>query len=512
MAGRTTRTKIKSNLKAFSISDFGGLNNEDNSTMIEDNQAQDLLNVQFAKEVFKRGGYTEVNSTAITGSTGIYGLYPYYMADGTAKLIYASHTVLGWIHTGTGATTNITTGLTSNQRTRAVTFNDLFISVNGSDNPQKIDDATGADLGGSPPVSDCIAVHKDYLFLAGSDTYPSRLYYSGLDTPETWGANDFTDVYKDDGDKIIGLKATLDSLIIFKEYNVYILYGDTPTYTEGLTLWRIKKASTDTGCVGAGSVANIGKNLVYLSRNKGIQTFGGGVTSQEVEFDSLTSVTLSRDITPTIEGLNSSRFSQAESINWDYKYILSLPNGSSTTNNYNLVYDYSAGGWTLWNIPANCWAIFKSSGVDHLYFGSTTTGKIYRYTPTTYSDNGTAITAYYKTKDFNLGSSVNDKIFRKFYVTLNKATDYTLTTQPQVDFGEVDIDEYSIGSVASDSVFGTAVFGTDKFGAATTSVSDPNVMNARGKFINYKFTNDTLNENIRLRDVTQYFRAIGSAR
>jgi len=509
------RTKIKDDTKIFTLANFSGLNNSNDSTQIADNEAQDLSNVIFTKDLAKRGGYTEVNSTAISGSTGIYGLGAYYQADGTRELLYASHTTIGKLTVGTGATASLITSLTSNQRTRFETFQDLIIAVNGSDSPQKYNGTTGEDLGGSPPTTSYIALHKNYMFLAGNSTYKSRLYYSNIDDCETWGANDFVDVNTDDGDKIIGLQVTLDSLVIFKEYNVYILYGDTPTYTEGLTLWRIKKASTDTGAVSQGSINVFAKNLIYMSRNKGVQVFGGAATSGEVAFDSITSAMLSEKITPTIDGLNETRFSQAEAIGFDNKYILSLPNGSSTTNNLNLVYDYAKPGWSLWNIPANCWCVFRTSGRDYLYFGSTTTGKIYRYTPTTYSDNGTAISAYYKTKDFDLSTkydtlTATGKLFRRFYVTVNKASDFTLTVEPEVDFGDTDVDSYSIGAVASDSLWGTMVWGTNKWGAATASPSPKQIMNARGKFINYKFSNETLSENIRVRNLTQFYRIEGA--
>ena len=514
------RTIFKRDIKRYSLPPvsnnkqltWGGLNTNDGTTQIGDNQAQSLLNVKFTQDLEKRGGFTPVNGTAIDGSTGIYGLFPYYYNNGVdRKLIYISHTVAGEINTATGGTSSISgITLTSNQRTNAVTFHDLLILTNGSEAPQKIDESTGSALGGSPPITKYIALHKNYLFLSGNSTYPSRVYYSTLDTPETWGANDFFDVNPNDGDSVTGLSVTLDTLIIMKEYNMYILYGDTPTYTEGLTLWRIKKASVSTGSVNQGSMQLYGKNLFYLSRNSGVQLFGGSISTGEVEVDNLTSALASKDITPTIASLNESRFNQSDSVVWDYKYILSVPNGASTTNNLCLVYDFIAAGWSLWDIPANCWSTFRSSGVDYLYFGSTTTGKIYRYTPTIYSDNGVAINAYYKTKDLSITNPSDSKLFRKFYVTLNKAQNYSLTVKTYIDISSTAADTYTIAAQPSSSLWGTMVWGTDKWGTATTAPSDKQVMNNRGKFINYKFSNNNLNETMKIRDFTQYFRIEGS--
>jgi len=514
MAKRNIWGIFNDDLKRFTISNFSGLNTNAGTTSIVDVkngrvQAQDLLNVVFTKDLEKRGGYTAVNTTEISGSSGIYGLFPYYYNNGAnRKLLYISHTTCGELNTGTGNVSVIKTGLTSNQRTRAITFHDLFIYVNGVDNPQKIDDATPNDLGGSPPVCKFIELHKNYVFLAGNSTYPSRLYFSNLDDPETWTGTDFIDINPDDGTVITGLKKTLDSLIISKENNIYILYGDTPTYTEGLELWRIKEGSTDIGFVNQGSMSRYGKVIIGLTRNSGIHMFGGNVTTDETVY-SLTSYLMSKDITPTIDGLNEARFNQAESIIWDYKYILSVPNGSSTTNNLCLVYDFIVSGWTLWDIPSNCWCKFRSSGVDYLYFGDPENGFIYRYTPTTYSDNGSAINAYYKTGDTDLGSSVNDKIFRYYKATLNKSEDYSLVVTPEIDFGEISVDASTISSKTSDSLWGTMTWGTDKWGSTTTSSSDKQITNARGKFINYKFSNNTLNETFKVRDITQFFRIRG---
>ena len=175
-----SRTKIKSDLDKYTLSSFTGLNNHDKSTEIDNDQAQDLSNVILTRDfIEKRGGFTELNSTAIPGSTGIYGLFPYYYNNGVSrKLLFISHTTCQEMNAGTGALTGITTGLTTNLRTYGLTFTDLFIFVNGTDNPQKIDESTPGDLGGSPPVTKYLALHKNYLFLAGNSTFPSRLYYS----------------------------------------------------------------------------------------------------------------------------------------------------------------------------------------------------------------------------------------------------------------------------------------------------------------------------------------------
>lgn len=66
-----------------------------------------------------------------------------------------------------------------------------------------------------------------------------------------------------------------------------------------------------------------------------------------------------------------------------------------TTNNYIFKYDLTTPGWTLFDIGVGGFLNQNNA----LYFGSSTSGALYRYGEST-SDNGVAISAYWKSKDF----------------------------------------------------------------------------------------------------------------
>lgn len=66
-----------------------------------------------------------------------------------------------------------------------------------------------------------------------------------------------------------------------------------------------------------------------------------------------------------------------------------------TTNNYVFKFDLINPGWTLFDIGIGGFLTQNNA----LYFGSSSTGALYRYGNST-SDNGTAISAYWKSKDF----------------------------------------------------------------------------------------------------------------
>jgi hypothetical protein len=67
-----------------------------------------------------------------------------------------------------------------------------------------------------------------------------------------------------------------------------------------------------------------------------------------------------------------------------------------STNNYIFKYDLINDGWTLYNFGAGG----MTAQANTLYFGSTSAGNIFNF-GTVRADNGSAIQAYWKSKDFS---------------------------------------------------------------------------------------------------------------
>lgn len=87
---------------------------------------------------------------------------------------------------------------------------------------------------------------------------------------------------------------------------------------------------------------------------------------------------------------------KAYAVYFDDAIWWSVASGSGqSTNNYILRWDLLNKGWGLYNFGANGMLIQN----NNLYFGSPSTNSVYRFGNAT-SDNGTAITAYWQSKDF----------------------------------------------------------------------------------------------------------------
>lgn len=84
---------------------------------------------------------------------------------------------------------------------------------------------SGAAVSGSPAGARTLAFHKSRIFAGGDSTNPTRLWYSDINDGSTWGANNYIEVGKDDGEPIECLEVFQDQLLIGKENSLWVLTG-----------------------------------------------------------------------------------------------------------------------------------------------------------------------------------------------------------------------------------------------------------------------------------------------
>lgn len=166
------------------------------------------------------------------------------------------------------------------------------------------------------------------------------------------------------------------------------------------------------------------------------QTAGGVVTASTGSagayfqvIDSFT-ITSATDTAPTLndftvnwfEGSSSDKpygiyFGKDNAIWW------SVASGAGqSTNNRILRYDLINKGWVLYDIPSNGFLIRN----QNLYIGSAAGGYIYKYGDVD-SDNGSAINAYWKSKDFPMNNPMVDKEFRTLSLIAKSVQNSSMT-------------------------------------------------------------------------------------
>lgn len=104
----------------------------------------------------------------------------------------------------------------------------------------------------------------------------------------------------------------------------------------------------------------------------------------------------------------------------------SLSLGTSTTTNNRIArYDLLSNVWTVYDITANGFLTYN----NNLYFGDPTAGRVFQFGNNVYSDNGTAISAYWKSKPFFGDSPFSEKDLRmgSWLVASDSGTTLTVT-------------------------------------------------------------------------------------
>ena len=161
------------------------------------------------------------------------------------------------------------------------------------------------------------------------------------------------------------------------------------------------------------------------------------------------------------------------SIDKNHRLYWSLAENNSTTNNATYIYDPRFTSWLKYSVPMD--AVTKVG--DSFYFGGPSTGVVYLY-PSGTNDDGSAITAYWKSKDFIGGDPFVEKDFQT----------YSLIAKTQTG-SNIDLDISYNGSPSY----------TRNNISLTSSLGLPFIRyNARfptgklGSFVNFKFGNDDL--------------------
>lgn len=259
----------------------GGINTVLPSELIADNEAQDILNMEFADDDHLRtragaqlwqldpdGDVTDQFPDRITS-------IHYYENDfGEISILVTSGGRLYASSNLNPEMTDITGALVLSSTTlwQWKNWQGFAIGVSRAiigNNPIKFDGLVASALGGSPPFAKYLEIWNERLWLVSADD-PNTVYGSALGDPENWtvdGADDavIIDVGKNDGDKITGIYAFRGVLYVFKRTKIYkiaALNGSIPTDVGNL---YVDVYASNIGCVSPYSIQAVLDDVLFLS-------------------------------------------------------------------------------------------------------------------------------------------------------------------------------------------------------------------------------------------------------
>lgn len=471
-----------------------GLNNAFSPIAIEDNEASDLQNVIFTTSgsFKKRSGFNDINDYRFGATTGIKYVK---FSDGVQKLfgtfdndkIYKMDYSSGPDGTWDDITGSLSFAITQNNLATINVGEDIVVIEDGLNTTPPMSyhyeavALTCITLPGSPPNATVFAYHKNQGFCAGNYAAPSTLYFTDVGDLENWttGLAGNVNVENNDGSIIRALVPGFDALYIFKDNSIFRLTGDDKDNFE------LQRMVQGIGVMSPQAISLIG-NQFFLTTGQG----------EVYIYDGAVGVT---KISNKIEGslkINTSysRYPYLSTLEYLDDYYLSVSSSGSGTNDIVFMFDTFNMAWTKFDgINSNAWTVFDDgTGKDKILFGDYH-GTVCQY-PESDNDNGSAIDAYYTTKQFNYPELGPDKDWRTLRVySAQEATDYNLTVTTYKDF-ETTGTENSINlKSTTGGSYGTAVYGVDVYGGESINVNRIEV-NLDADFYKVKFSNSNADQ------------------
>lgn len=412
----------------FLIPNFlGGINRQVNEFLLKPNEAKNAQNCKIDDgSLSSCNGFIPYSTAAVNSNIGT--LIAFYK-DGIGQLLIAAG---GNIYKLDGNSfTQIASGFTSNyfDYINFKVENDMLIFGNGINNTMVYDGTSFRDLKhdgkssadsetNKAPKLSMIELHYERVWGAGDAANPDRVYFStsnvnGFD-PDDWTSpttegeanqhGGFIECPTFDGGKIIGLKVIFNDVLIFKNKNIFKIFGTYPGNYEKVQVYSTKGAIADKSIVTA-------NNIAFFMSTDGIYAYNG--TSTDI---------ISEKIKDVFNNLNKSCLDKAVGFFYKNKYILAVPEGNSTVNNLIIEYNTIDKNFMLYR------GIEVSSFIelnDELLF-TNSSGFIYVYGEGD-NFNSQLINAFWETGYSDLGSPNAKKNLEYVYFTGSGSGDIKLS-------------------------------------------------------------------------------------
>lgn len=295
----------------------------------------------------------------------------------------------------------------------------------------------------SPPTATTAAWMNNYLFLAGP-TNPQWVYVSQNLFPTSFPTNTVIQINTGDGQPITELQPyRTGDLVVYKTKSIWDLNisgVDSTCSPQPICQWSVSPIVTDVGTPAPRSVVSLGNDQWFLS------TPPYAVRSlTRSQFDKTFINMMSQPIQDIFDGtsttepvLNTLQVSKACAVYFDNKYILAIATGSSTVNNFVVVYDFITSSWfTITGWYPGAWQVFN----NNLYYIDANDGRVVQcFTGT--NDIGTShpvssatvgINFDYVSKIFDFDNPENYKLMDSLLLEFQPSGTYNVTININFD-------------------------------------------------------------------------------
>lgn len=356
---------------------------------------------------------------------------------------------------------------------------------------------------GIPPKFDMAVVHKERIFFkTPGDPF---IYYSELGNPFVVKVLNFQKVGDGDGEITRGLGVQSDSVVCYKDTAPWLIYmADTDPSN-----WAVVKTDAKYGAAGHFSIVDYEKYQMYLGYNfEGVVNFAalqGGAVSPDIADLTVANIiadSKSDKVEPDIRLFRSTQLPKVFGIRYDNKLFFAVPYGASATSNTRVyVFDYfqrdkdrASGAWWPMTYP---WSITYMTIFNGFLYAAINeaTGFVYRLeVPDVYGDDGTAITSYAWTKEFEGQDDVkeNHKDFRRLNLTMGTLGSWNVGVSYRLDADPGDGNLKLVDISPGGGIWGSLIWGVGNWGGGSTRKQFKiELGTAAGVKIQFKFDNQS---------------------
>jgi hypothetical protein len=438
-----------------------------------------------------RKGRVKVNTTSL-GAGGIISAHRYSKENGS-RYVLVQHGTSLYAKSWDGITpfstwgTAVKTGLTAGKKLRSITWKDMLILTNGTDQAFTFNGTACADVAAIP---DCKALYLYSGRLWCVDEATGFLECSNLEDYTDWTDTGSYKVRDGDGDRIVALAPLEGGMVLLKSNTVQSLYGTNPGGTGNISI-----GEPFTKHFGAVSVDAVLPDGVYMGRDN-LYSY------------SLNSVTpIKPTHVPLIQSMTVAQRAGIFAIPHpdEKRALFYLPTADKRTLCVDALHGGSLTSW--YDLNAACFVVCDGKDDSgRLLIGDATLGVLYMYDGVT--DDGVAITSRIKTAyaDHDL---VGEKEWRT-YIPEIETLDSTATYR---FYHGYDVDYKAYGGMLTNSYKqNLLIWGVDEWGTAcwgtSGRLSEPLWMHdARGHRISF----ETVCYNcMRYNGYTTRYRSVGA--
>lgn len=234
-----------------------------------------------------------------------------------------------------------------------------------------------------------IFISKQYP-VGDANDWDAGSVYSGSNTAGVIQLDDNTE------DEILQMVTQFGQLVVFRKESIHVVSGHTILNS------TIQKAFNARGVFAHRSISRADANIYFMS-NEGVKVFSGvTVMEAKTEVDNISTVTIDRDIRPTIDALSN----RADLCGFAFRDRYYLGSASNI-----FVYDEIAKGWSLINFTGADMFLEKDNKIYAIKENKVLELDV---------DETSDIDSEIRTKDFTFNYDIVQKVFEKIIVYFRK--------------------------------------------------------------------------------------------